>query len=156
MFTKHKAFRSMPLLLGLGVAGLAIGAGAASSSDEPLRCEIKAESMNGMISLQGVIHADVALSGSYRFKVESAGGGGNTNMSQGGAFTAGPGEEVLLGRVMLGNAGAIYDATLADENTCWPPISKGCSNSFSTRFAISTARSWPQSPSGSRVNSSPP
>jgi hypothetical protein len=110
------SLRAMPLLLGLGVAGLAMGAGAASSSDEPLRCEIRANSMNGMIELQGVVHADVPVSGSYRFKVASAGGAGNTNMSQGGYFTAGPGEAAMLGRVMLGNAGAIYDATLEIES----------------------------------------
>jgi hypothetical protein len=116
MFSKHKALRAMPLLLGLGVAGLAMAAGEASSSDEPLRCEIKADSANGMIMLQGVIRSDVPVSGSYRFKVASAGGAGNTNMSQGGDFTAIPGEEVLLGKVVLGNAGAIYDATLQIES----------------------------------------
>jgi hypothetical protein len=110
------SLRAVPILLGLGVAGLAMGAGAASSSDGPLRCEIKTGSMNGAIMLQGVIHADVPVSGSYRFKVASAGGAGNTNMSQGGYFTAGPGEAAMLGRVMLGNAGAIYDATLEIES----------------------------------------
>ena len=103
------------VLLGLGAAGFAMGAGAASSTDGPLRCEIQANSMNGMISLQGVIHSDVPISGSYRFKVASTGGAGNTNMSQGGAFTAAPGEAVMLGKIMLGNAGAIYDATLEIE-----------------------------------------
>jgi hypothetical protein len=110
------SLRAVPLLLGLGAAGLAMGAGAASSSDEPLSCEIQADSMNGMIVLQGVIHADVPITGSYRFNVASAGGAGNTNMSQGGAFTAAPGEAVMLGKVMLGNAGAIYDATLEIES----------------------------------------
>jgi hypothetical protein len=116
MKTKRFSLRAVPLLLGLGVAGLAMGAGAASSSDGPLRCEIKTGSMNGAIMLQGVIHADVPVSGSYRFKVASAGGAGNTNMSQGGYFTAAPGEDVMLGKVVLGNAGAIYDATLEIES----------------------------------------
>jgi hypothetical protein len=116
MKTKRFSLRAVPLLLGLGVAGLAMGAGAASSSDGPLRCEIKTGSMNGAIMLQGVIHADVPVSGSYRFKVASAGGAGNTNMSQGGYFTAAPGEAATLGKIMLGNAGAIYDATLEIES----------------------------------------
>lgn len=115
MKNKRLSLRAMPALLGLGVAALAMGAGAASSSDEPLRCEIMTGSMNGAITLQGVIHADVPVSGSYRFKVASSGGAGNTNMSQGGHFTAAPGEEVMLGKIMLGNAGAIYDATLEIE-----------------------------------------
>jgi hypothetical protein len=72
--------------------------------------------MNGAIMLQGVIHADVPVSGSYRFKVASAGSAGNTNMSQGGYFTAAPGEAAMLGKIMLGNAGAIYDATLEIES----------------------------------------
>ena len=116
MKTKRFSLRAGPLLLGLGVAGLAMGAGAASSSDGPLRCEIKTGSMNGAIMLQGVIHADVPVSGSYRFKVASAGSAGNTNMSQGGYFTAAPGEAAMLGKIMLGNAGAIYDATLEIES----------------------------------------
>ena len=65
-----------------------------------------------MITLQGTVHANQPLSGTYSFRVASAGHSGGTNIRQGGGFTAGPDAPAMLGRVMLGNAGAIYDADL--------------------------------------------
>jgi CsgH protein len=115
MFDRTRRFstRAVPILLGLGAAGLTIGAGqAGSTSDGPLRCEIHASSAGGMVSLEGVVLADVEVSGSYRFRVASAGGAGGSNIQQGGDFTAGPGGAVTLGEVMLGGQGAVYDATL--------------------------------------------
>ena len=105
--------RALTLFVGLGAAGLAMGAGqAGSASGEPVRCEIQESSMNGMIVLAGVVQADVEVSGSYRFRVVSAGGAGGSNIQQGGDFTAGPDSAVTLGNVMLGGRGATYDATL--------------------------------------------
>src|SRR5690606_4539177 len=78
----------------------------------PVACEIKSASMNGMISLEAVIRSDVAAFGSYRFRVAGAGGGGGTNIQQGGNFSATPGAPVTLGRVMVGNTGGAYDAIL--------------------------------------------
>lgn len=106
------AARALPLLCGLGLVGLAAGAGQAASDGGPVRCEIRAENAGGMIVLQGVVHADADTSGTYRFKVKSTGSGGNSDISQGGSFTAGPDRPAMLGRVMLGGGGAIYDASL--------------------------------------------
>ncbi len=101
-----------PLLLGLTLIGVEMGASQAGSSGEgPLRCEIQTTSANGMVALEGVVHADVAVSGSYSFRISSSGGSGRSNIQQGGGFTAGPGGPVTLGRVMLGANGA-YDASL--------------------------------------------
>ena len=50
--------------------------------------------------------------GSYPFKVKNAGGGGSANISQGGDFAIGAGEQATLGQVMLGSNGAVYDARL--------------------------------------------
>ena len=113
MFDTHKrlAARALPLLIGLGAAGFAMGAGSASSTPEPLRCEIQVNSANGMVTLQGVVHADTAVSGQYQFKVVKAGGGGSSNIEQGGGFMAGPGNDARLGQVMLGGGG-VYDANL--------------------------------------------
>jgi len=117
MFDNHKRFatRIVPLLLGLGAAGIAAGAtqaGSATSSGQPVRCEIRAATTNGMIALQGVVHADVTTSGSYKFRVASAGGSGNSNIQQGGGFSVGPDMPAMLGKVMLGNNGSVYEARL--------------------------------------------
>ncbi|MBZ0228738.1 MAG: hypothetical protein K8F58_09860 [Bauldia sp.] len=113
MFHSHKRFAgAAALLLGLGATGVAMGAGQAESASGPLRCEIQATTSGGMIALEGVVHADATVSGSYRFRVQSAGYSGNSNIQQGGDFTAGPDGPVTLGQVMLGASGAVYDASL--------------------------------------------
>jgi hypothetical protein len=106
-----KSLKVAPVILGLGVAVATIGTGEAGSSAGPLRCEIEATEQGSMVSLAAVVHSDAPLGGSYRFKVESAGGGGGSNISQGGNFSAGPGAPAMLGRVSLGG-NSIYDATL--------------------------------------------
>ncbi len=101
------------LVLGLGAAGFATADGQPSASnDGPLRCEIVASAANGMTALEGVLHTDAAISGSYRFRVVSSGGGNSSNISQGGEFSASPNERATLGTVMLGNSGGSYKATL--------------------------------------------
>jgi hypothetical protein len=101
-----------PLLAGAALAAVAVGAVKADSAAGPLSCAIVTDSVNGAIALRGTAQSDVAVSGSYRFRVASAAGGGNTNMQQGGNFTATPGNPITLGRITLGNPGAIYDAHL--------------------------------------------
>lgn len=113
MFKSQRSFMlaAMPLALGLGLAGFGLSAGQAESHDDPVRCEILTNTQNGMVAMQGVVHTDQAISGSYRLRISSASGGGSSNISQGGYFNAGPGDAVTLGQVMLG-ANAIYDASL--------------------------------------------
>ena len=106
------AFGAAPVVLWLGVAGFAMGAGQADSSTDPVRCEIQATAANGMIALEGVLHTDVALTGSYTFKVTSSGGAGSSNIQQGGGFAADPNQSTTLGTVMLGNSGGTYNASL--------------------------------------------
>ena len=86
-------------------------AGDSDSSIEPVRCEIVATERGNMIHLSGLMHADREVSGTYRFKVESAGHGGNTDISQGSGFHAGPNGPTTLGMVML-SGGGIYDVSL--------------------------------------------
>ena len=100
------------LLLGAGAAATSVGAGQAGSSGGPVHCEIQATTSGGMVTLQGVVRADKAVSGSYTFRVESAGGSGNSDISQGGDFSARAGDPATLGQVMLGGNGSIYDARL--------------------------------------------
>ncbi|WP_159591667.1 curli-like amyloid fiber formation chaperone CsgH [Chelativorans xinjiangense] len=103
--------------LALALSGTALMAGAGkagfeTASSEDTRCEILASTEGGMIALQGVVHAETAITGSYTFRVETVGGSGSSNIRQGGTFSAAPGKPAELGRVMLGGSGAVYEATL--------------------------------------------
>ena len=107
---KYTALPGMAvLLLGLGVTA----SGYASSVSGPTTCEIKAASDGGMLALQGVVHAGIAISGSYQMRVSGQGPGGSSNLNQGGQFNAGAGEAVTLGQVMVDNSGGTYDVTLS-------------------------------------------
>jgi hypothetical protein len=110
MFAKHR-YLSLPLLIVSGLVGAACTAIGSESQDAPLRCEIEVSEQGGMISLRGLVEADEATSGTYRFAVESAGGSGSSKINQGGGFSAAPGETVTLGRVMLG-ANGVYEVSL--------------------------------------------
>lgn len=109
--SKHLASGSAALLA-LSLTGIALAtAHNAAPSDEPINCEIRSTENRGMITLQSLIHSESAISGQYRFKVQSAGGSGSSNISQGSNFTARAGEPVEIGRMML-SAGSVYDASL--------------------------------------------
>lgn len=95
------------IALGLGLAVIAASAGLANSSDSDLRCGVAKTSQNGMLALEGTILSPTALTGEYRFDVQSSGNGGSSNISQGGAFTAAAGESTTLGKVMI-NANSNY------------------------------------------------
>jgi len=119
MFDRLNRFHlaAASVLLGLGAAGFATADGQPEAAPgaayaEPLRCEIVASPADGMIALEGVLHTDAAISGSYTFRVVSFGGGGSSNIQQGGEFSAGPNAPATLGTVMLGNPGGAYKATL--------------------------------------------
>lgn len=115
MFDRLNRFHiiAASVLVGLGAAGFATADGSPEAAlGEPLRCEIVANPSGGMVALEGVIHTDMPISGSYRFRVVSSGGGGSSNIQQGGNFSAAPGEAATLGTVMIGNSGGTYRATL--------------------------------------------
>jgi hypothetical protein len=58
-----------------------------------------------MLAVQGKLMSPTALNGEYHFALKSSGGGGSTNINQGGQFSAAPNAEVALGQVMV-NANA--------------------------------------------------
>ncbi len=109
-------------LVSAATAALILGMGAANVgndttrpitvSGEPVYCEILTNTSRGMTTLEGTLYTDGEISGSYRFKVKSAGNGGSSSISQGGEFHAGSDESVMLGRVMLSSEGTSFDATL--------------------------------------------
>lgn len=108
---KALAALALPVLAGLGGTALAIDAGG-SRTQGPLTCAIDVEPRSQMVEIEGVVLADVSVSGSYSFEVRSRGPSGNSNIRQGGGFTAEAGKPATLGKVMLGSAGASYDVRL--------------------------------------------
>ncbi|KRA45564.1 curli-like amyloid fiber formation chaperone CsgH [Devosia sp. Root635] len=96
------------IALGLAVAALAANAGLANSASSDTLCGIATNSERGMLVLEGIIVSPAALSGEYRFAVQSSGNGGSTNISQGGHFAANANEDTILGKVLV-NAGSSYD-----------------------------------------------
>lgn len=99
--------RSSAIALGLVVATLAASAGFANSAAGGTQCGIATSSQGGMLALEGTILSPVALSGEYRFAIQSSGGGGSSNISQGGYFTANANQATSLGKVLI-NAGSNY------------------------------------------------
>ena len=100
--------RSCAIALGLVVATLAASAGFANSATGTTQCGIATSTQGGMLALEGTIMSPVALSGEYRFAIQSSSNGGSSNISQGGGFAAAAGETTTLGKVMI-NAGSHYD-----------------------------------------------
>ncbi len=116
------------LFAAIGTAGFAMGENDVTSetgstvrteagseveaNHEPVRCEIQAIPDNGGIILEGLVHTESQIKGSYRFQVVTTSRAGNSNVSQGGYFSAGPDDPMTLGKVMVGNRGATYEINL--------------------------------------------
>jgi len=100
--------RGSAILLGLALAGFAASAGFANSADSAAQCGVATSSERGMLALEGTIQSPVALSGEYRFSIQSSSNGGSSSISQGGYFTANANEATPLGKVLI-NAGSTYD-----------------------------------------------
>lgn len=106
--------RSSAIALGLVVATLAASAGLANSTAGDTQCGIATSSQGGMLALEGTILSPVALSGEYRFAIQSSGNGGSSNISQGGYFTANANEATPLGKVLINegsNYNVVFDVT---------------------------------------------
>jgi len=98
-------YAAIPLLAGIGIATVVATSEGNSAESGPLRCGIEAIQQGGMLALEAKFVADSAVSGDYQFRVAASGAGGNSNVSQGGYFSAAPGEIVTLGRMTV-NAGS--------------------------------------------------
>ncbi|MFC6486373.1 curli-like amyloid fiber formation chaperone CsgH [Nitratireductor sp. GCM10026969] len=110
---QHLFPAAVGLALALSATALMAGAGIAHSG--PARCEVQTTTMSGMTTLEGVVHSDRSISGSYIFRVKSVGGSGSSNISQGGDFSATPGKPAKVGQVTLGGSGSIFEASLEVE-----------------------------------------
>lgn len=108
---------SLPLLLGIGIAGFAATSGMANSTASTVQCGIAEGSERGMLALEGTILSPVALSGEYRFSIRSSSNGGSSNISQGGYFTVVANEATPIGKVLINNGSTYdidFDVTAAD------------------------------------------
>ncbi|MCG5480115.1 curli-like amyloid fiber formation chaperone CsgH [Sinorhizobium alkalisoli] len=106
----RRATAALALVLLPAVALAAMGA--AGQADGPVRCEIRVAPEGTLMTLEALVHADKNVSGTYSFRVKSAGRMGGTDIEQGGAFDAAPGRPAVLGTVALSANGAAYDAAL--------------------------------------------
>lgn len=86
----------------LTAIGFAANANAAGGD---FACGVTTQTQGGMLAVQGKLMSPTALNGEYHFALKSSGGGGSTNINQGGQFSAEPNAEVALGQVMV-NANA--------------------------------------------------
>ncbi len=102
-----KLLASLFAVAALGTAGVAANANGIHDGGD-LACGVSTVTERGMLVVEGVFQSPTALSGEYRFALKSIGGGGSTNVSQGGQFSAAAGTAVSLGKVMV-NAGASVD-----------------------------------------------
>ena len=109
--------RLLPAIVLLAGVGLAAGCAATATtpttastlSYAPLACALDVQQNGRMVSFQGHVQANQALSGTYNLTLV----GGGTNIRQGGPFSARPGETVTLGQATLSGTPDRYDAELS-------------------------------------------
>lgn len=118
---------ALAIAAGMLAAGAAAGiAGSASAAGDGVRCEIATEKTSGGVKLEGFVDAASSISGSYELLVTKAGGGGSSNIRQGGEFSATSGTRTPLGTVVLAGDGGTYTAKLKIK---WDGKSAVCSES---------------------------
>lgn len=119
MSGKDKRFwtRAFPVA-GAVIALVAVGGASyahVADGREDTRCAITSSGQGGMVTIEGLYHAEKAGSGTYSFEVHSSGGSNRTQIRQGGGFSAQANDLVHLGQATLGGSGGVYDATLTVE-----------------------------------------
>lgn len=95
-------------------AAFAASGNSTIASSEPIACELRVDRTGG-IGIEALAKATRAVSGSYRLTVSKRSAGGTSDITQGGDFSAKPGEQVLLGQV--GIDGGAFTAKLSLETS---------------------------------------
>jgi CsgH protein len=116
-FSATSSRRLRPAAVLLAGVGLAAGCAATTTapptastrSYAPLACTLNVDQNGRMVSFQGSVQANEALSGTYSLTLR----GGGTNIRQGGPFSARSGETVTVGQANLSGTPASYDANLS-------------------------------------------
>ncbi|HSH63740.1 curli-like amyloid fiber formation chaperone CsgH [Methyloceanibacter sp.] len=106
----------LPLIGAWSASALANGGAPAPLPDEFAgdlpRCEIRAETYGRGVVLEGLVFADVPITGTYQFRISQRGAGGSSQINQGGEFEAAPDEPASLGTVLIGSGPNGFRATL--------------------------------------------
>lgn len=124
---------SLAALLPLGLAfGAVAGGDAPDTYAAGPRCDVRVVNEGGTLVLEGLAFSEVPSSGSYDFKITQGGPAGGSNISQGGDFEAGPGEEASLGLISLSDQGD-YSATLTVR---WHDGAPGCTRRVGSRYGL--------------------
>lgn len=135
----------LPLIGAWSASALANGGAPAplpdGYSDLP-RCEIRAEPAGRGVVLEGLVFADVPLSGTYQFRISQQGAGGASRINQGGEFEATPGTPESLGTVSIGSGPNSFSATLS---VSWAGGTVDCSAGTGKR-RVELAPSSPDTP----------
>ncbi|MEZ5827714.1 MAG: curli-like amyloid fiber formation chaperone CsgH [Hyphomicrobiales bacterium] len=104
---KFLAGSLLPVGLAFGAAAGALEPGATGLPS----CDIQVSRHGGMVELEALAFAPAPATGIYEMQISQGGPAGRSNISQGGAFEAGPGVDGSLGAVSLSVSGN-YRATL--------------------------------------------
>ena len=99
--------------LGTALTALALGCTAISAqsggtAEAPIACTVDVTSRGGMLTIEGVVSASEAVSGTYHLRVAR----GGALMNQGGAFALRAGETRRLGRVTMNGPASGLEADL--------------------------------------------
>jgi hypothetical protein len=94
-------YAAIPLLAGIGIATVFAANEGTSAESGPVRCGVETVRQGNMLALEAKFVADTAVSGDYQLRLAASGAGGNSNINQGGYFSANAGEVVTLGRMTV-------------------------------------------------------
>lgn len=92
--------RVLTAIVSAGLAASALGS-ASNAEAGPLRCDIQISEHGNAISLEAIVASSASAEGTYRLQVSGTGGGGSTDVSQGGEFALTPGSRSAVGNVTV-------------------------------------------------------
>jgi len=104
------------VVLTFTIVGIAAASKAHSTDDTaadlPLSCEIAVSKGRYGQTYEARVHADSAVSGSYRLSLSKSGAGGSAMISQSGDFALGAGDSETVGQATFGGVPSSVDAEL--------------------------------------------
>ncbi|PVH29321.1 curli-like amyloid fiber formation chaperone CsgH [Pararhodobacter oceanensis] len=114
--------RTPALIIGLSLAGVAAvacgipasiaGTNSNTSAQQPTRCEISLERVQGGTMIEGRVTSDTTINGSYTMAITSRSSGGSTTIRQSGDFQATPGTPAILSETRMMGAPGNHDVDL--------------------------------------------